>query len=189
MSLSVSIAAYNTPVLLDSIDVTERIQQRSTANFAVRDDAIYALSQDQAVTVLADGVLLFSGFVETIETDRLMPATTRLHAVAAKDWRYVADKRTYTGPEYVGRLAGDIAVDLVENYLKAEGVTATYATDHDFNAATFGQGTLTNVTAANGDLELTPSGTTFTKSETLTADWTAAGAVNTNVDTVNDQVT
>lgn len=184
--LWVSVGNYATPILLESVKVSERLNQRNTCSFAVRDDVIYALSQEQAVGVYADGVLLFAGFVETLETNRLMPNTTRIHAVVCKDLRQLADMHLYKGNDYTGMMGGDIAADLHKNYLAAEGVTANYVSDTDSDAASWAQGTLTNTSGAQGSLALTPGGVLFSKSERSTSDF-AAGTL-TNVVAASNQL-
>lgn len=176
--LWVSVGSFVTPILLDSVKVSERLNQRSTCAFSVKDEVIFALSQEQAVGVYADGVLLFAGFVDKMQTDALLPSATRLHAVVCKDLRELADKLLYKGNEYTNVMAGDIAADLHKNYLAAEGVVANYVSDTDTDATTFGQGTLANCDASSGDLTLAPAGSVFDKVEQQTADFTAGTLTN-----------
>lgn len=154
------------------VNIDDRAQQPTQASFAVYDDTGLTLQQKQQVTISdsVDGDL-YAGYIDTFETTIYQPTSSKLWAIRCTDGHWLANKRVYTGPEMNGRMAGDIAGSLHQGYLAAEGITATYAIDHDYDASTWGTGTHSGTTGANGDLELAKSGSIYTKTETSNADW------------------
>jgi hypothetical protein len=104
----------------------------------------------------------------------------RMRVVTCKGNRWNADKLTWTGPEFNGWMAGDVAAELHRVALAAEGVTAQYALSAMiWTSTSWGAGTLTNTTGASGALTLSPAGTDFTKTESVTADFATGTLTNT----------
>jgi len=146
------------PISLDSISTDEQSGQRCTATFTVPDNVVYLLQEDEEVQIWADGVLKFSGFIESIDMNRLMPSVTRLHTITCKDWRYVADKRIFTSKNFSGVQAGDAADFILTNYLVPEGVTGSYSSDHAYDQPSFSNAVMNNVDASSGTLQLALAG-------------------------------
>ncbi len=154
------------------VDINDRANASSNATFTVVSDVAQTLSERQYVEILSGGRgLVFSGTIDKIETAKLVPSTWALYTVTCVDSVDRARRRIYTGDEMSGRLAGDVVVQLHQDYLAAEGISAVYAIDHDRDVATWSAGTHSNTTGANGDLELAPAGVTYNKLETTTSDF------------------
>ncbi len=180
MAITVSVAGSNVSIFVDSIQISDKEAQRSTAQFTVRDDAgTAAYMQNMAVTI-TDSVLglQFAGYIDSAAPRLLNPQPNKMWDIICKDKTYLASKRQCLQADFTGTLAGDVVTDLHAKYLAAEGVTANYATRHDNSAATFGAGTLTNLTATSGVLELSLAGSTATTTETTTANFTTGTLTN-----------
>lgn len=180
-TLTATIGGTSVSILAGSLQIPRVLGTRSVASFTVNDSAgAFHMTSGMPVT-LTDSVygLLYTGYVDTPTENNLDPTAFNQVPVTCSDRRRITDKRRIT-VDYTGRAAGDIATDFLSRYLAAEGVVASYAQRYDHDSASFGAGTLTNTTAAPGDLELAAAGTIFTKTETTTADFNTG----TNVGTV-----
>ncbi|MBX5477383.1 MAG: hypothetical protein IRZ18_09725, partial [Clostridia bacterium] len=110
-----------------SLRITEAIEERSTCEFVVWDEAgSMHFTKGQPVRVETDdGALAFAGFVNDVTEQKLAPGDYRLwHTVRCVDMHYLADKRIVS-ESYTDTTAGDIVRDLIAKYLGAEGVQAT----------------------------------------------------------------
>lgn len=108
----------------DSFNISDRINERSTANFTVVDPAnIYALQKGQLVEVYDsnDGAydLIFSGFIDSVDTAIRGPIPT--HNVRCTDMHYLAEKRV-CAKTYTNQTAGYCVKDIAKSYLAAEGI-------------------------------------------------------------------
>lgn len=172
-NIAVSVHAPSTVV------VDDKQGGRSTATLTVVDTTSTTIAENHKV-VISDSVegTKFSGVIDTIEPE-FVSGTTLLLKLTCKDKVYFADKRLYTGAELTGRRAGDVATQLHEDYLAAEGITATYSLDHDRDITTFGAGTQSGTVATASGLQLSPAGTTYTVKEDTTSEFASGTLTNT----------
>ena len=107
-----------------SISVNNAVGQRSTGSVVVEDVlGTAAYLQGQPVSIIDDhGNTAFSGVVATVDRQRPAQTAMREHTVQIADWHYLADKRVapYSATNVT---AGQIARDMVTQFLAAEGVT------------------------------------------------------------------
>ena len=172
-TLSITINSVAVPIHEPSgVIIDDTAQQTTQCSFAVYDATGLTLQQKQQVSISeSDLGVLYTGYIDTYETTIYQPTTNKLWIIRCADGHWLVDKRVYTGPEMSGRMAGDIVGALHQSYLVSEGIQAIYTIDHDYNATTFGTGTLAGVSALANGLELSKAGSTYTKTEKTTADW------------------
>jgi len=190
-TLSVAINSVPVQVKEGSFQEDDSINAVSTLAFKVRDDAgtsHFSKGQPVSVTDSVTG-LSYTGFVSAAIEDRVSPNTLIITDIGARDNHYLAEKRTYDGPEATNILAGAMFC-LMLNTLNSEGITAKYAVRRDTTQTDFSAGTLTGVSATSnvtdGDLELTPAGANVTQTDNTTALF-AAGTLS-QVDAHNNQL-
>ena len=130
--LSVTVGGVRMPLLDNSFKMRDRIAERSTADFRIRDDAggcpLCVANFGTPVTVTDPAGLVFEGFVYTVTTRRLAPSgntdpPTQVHVVRLMDNHYRADKRLVAA-SYRDMTSGEIVLALWTATLKAEGVQA-----------------------------------------------------------------
>jgi hypothetical protein len=181
MALLVTSAGTPLAIHIDTISFDEKIDDPATATFDVPDQVAYSLSQYQVVNITdtVSGVLLYAGYIMSV-ADVAFPGNTgiRMRTITCTGNRWLAEKRYWTGPEFDGWTAGDVAAELHRVVLASEGVTAAYALRHDMDASSFGAGTLVGTTGASGALTLAASGTDFTQVETSAADFNTGTLTN-----------
>jgi len=181
MALLVTSAGTPLAVHIESITYDEKIDDPATCTFDVPDSVAYSLSQYQVVNVTdtVTSTLLYAGYIVSV-ADVAFPGNLgiRMRTITCTGNRWLAEKRYWTGPEFNGWTAGDVAAEVHRIVLAAEGVSAAYALRHDMDAASLGAGTLVGTTAANGVLTLAPAGTDFTKTESVTADFATGTLTN-----------
>lgn len=176
MSLSVVIAGVTVSIKHGSFKFTDNTNYLSTCSFDVLDATGLSHFRNGMPVTVTDSIkgLVFSGFVDLGDEDNLIPNDMIATTVTCKDNHYLANKRRVV-EDYKNMLAGDIAVDLLSNYLTAEGVTANYAYQLTETQADWSRGNLSNVSATlnigEGDLELAPAGSTVTHTDTQSADF------------------
>jgi len=192
MTVSVTVAGAAVQVLQGSLAINDTLDQRSTCTFAVYDAAGTSTYVYGSQVVVSDSVLgtLFAGYLFDATKTAMPPNSAVVSVIQCMDQHYLADKRVYSArKEKVGLYSGDIATSLLGDYLNAEGVTAKYAHRNDTSQSDFAAGTLTNTVATsnfnNGTLELSPAGTTVTKTEASTADFNTNFSIS-NLDTSNN---
>lgn len=190
-TLSVAINSIPVQVKEGSFAEDDSINAVSTLAFKVKDDAgtsHFSKGQPVSVTDSVSGVS-YTGFVSAAIEDRVSPNTLIVTDIGARDNHYLAEKRTYDGPEATNILAGAMFC-LMLNTLNSEGITAKYAVRRDTTQTDFSAGTLTGVSATSnvtdGDLELAPAGTNVTQTDNTTAQF-AAGTLA-SVDARNNQL-
>lgn len=114
------------PILEGSLGIDMMIEERSTASFIVIDlDAAWTFYEKQPVAIyktLATGPLLFTGFIDSIVTNRLGATGGVFHSITCCDNHYCADKRL-AAESYESQTAEYIVEDLLTKYLADEGVT------------------------------------------------------------------
>ena len=99
-------ATVDGDVLVDSTEVTV-----DSSDITVDDDGTFTTTAQ---------TLIFAGVVET-STKRSNAPGQRVHAIRAKDWHYLADKRL-VARSYLNQTANQIVLDLHSRYLAEEGV-------------------------------------------------------------------
>jgi len=112
-------------VYRDSLNMTERVGERSSASCRIHDrDSAYSFQRGQSVVIYDDdGVKIFGGVVSGKPTmKRVSPASGLMHKLRFSDWHYLADKRN-AARSYTDKTTGYMVSDLVTEYLAAEGVT------------------------------------------------------------------
>lgn len=113
-------------VRANTLEIQKAIGQRSTADFAVIDEAgTHHYEQGTPVEIVDDvsGERIFAGVLDSGKELAPAPATLALlhHTVGFADWHYLADKRriTYAAED---TLAGDIFKAIIDAKLAEEGV-------------------------------------------------------------------
>ena len=179
-TLSITINSVAVPIHEPTGVVIDDIAQQTTqCSFAVYDATGLTLQQKQEVSISeSDLGVLYTGYIDSYETTLYQPTTNKLWVVRCADGHWLVDKRVYTGPEMNGRMAGDIVGALHQSYLVSEGINAIYTIDHDYDATTFGTGSLSGVSALANGLELAKAGTTYTFTENTTAEWNTGTTTN-----------
>ena len=192
MSLTATIAGVSVDLKQGALSRPDRIDEHTTCTVTVVDTAGTALYQKGQPIVITDSILgtIFTGFVN-------QPQATKLYPNAGLLWNltcigkgdYLAAKRT-SNRTYANQYAGTIAVDQVQRYLSAEGVTAKAALRWDEMQTDWAAGTLTGTTATtnagdgnpgDGDLELALAGATTTISVATASDFNAGSYTGTSL--------
>src|SRR5260221_905129 len=173
-TLSVAIAGTPVNVQEGSFQEDDSISAVSTLMFKVEDSTgsnHYTKGQPVSITDSVNG-LQYTGFVSAAIEDRVSPNTLIITDIGVRDNHYLAEKRTYDGPEAQNIYAGVMFCQLLTT-LASEGITAKYAFRRDTTATDFNAGTLTGVVGASnvddGDLELVPAGTNVSQTDRPTA--------------------
>jgi hypothetical protein len=113
------------PLLEGSLSVDMAIGSRSTASSVVIDlDAAWDFQEGQQVEIyesFASGDLIFSGYIDRVDTQRIGATQSRAHSIELKDQHYLADKRL-AAETYESATAAAIVADLHAKYLADEGV-------------------------------------------------------------------
>ena len=131
--LSVEVGGVQMPLLVNSFKMRDRIAERSTADFRIRDDAsscpLCTAEFGTPVSVFdSAGEVVFEGFVYTVTTRRLAPSgntdpPAQIHVVRLMDNHYRADKRLVAA-SYRDMTSGEIVLALWAATLEDEGVAA-----------------------------------------------------------------
>src|SRR5260221_584538 len=177
-----------------SIQIQTAVEQRSTCNAVVIDTSglsHFRKGQRIVITDTLTSITLFAGFIDNSTETSLFPNPGILSALQCVDKNALADKLQFTTTDFTSTYAGDAAIDVLNQYLIGEGVSANYAQRKDATQANFAAGTLSGLTAAAnigvGDLELSPAGTQVTKTEATTTDWNA-NLSSSNLDATGNQL-
>ncbi len=111
-------------IIINSLSIDDRIGERSTASFTVRDlGAALSFEQGDPCDIYDDDDnIIFAGFIDSVDIREITPGTGLFHAVKCTDNHYLADKRL-AAESYEDKSCGYIASDLLTNYLADEGVT------------------------------------------------------------------
>jgi hypothetical protein len=167
-----------------SVVIQDALAQRSTCDFTVLDPAGTARIVDYSAVSVTDNTNtnLFTGVVFDATNTNLYPNPNNDIAVTCADNEYFAGKHYFgvkadgtTDKEKINQYAGNIAVELLHDYLAQEGITAAYAFRRDSTTTDWNTGNLTNVVAAanldDGDLELALAGSVVSIVENTTAEF------------------
>jgi hypothetical protein len=177
--VNLSALINNVSVQVMALGTEETVDGRSVATATVYDAPGTAVYEPRTPVLITDSLTgySFSGYVNDDQTRPDANGVAIWHTLACVDETDLASKRYYSGTEWQNRNAGDIATDIVDSTLAAEGVTANYAIDEDNGADDWQQGTQTNTagvqTTTGGALELALAGKIVTKTESVAADWNA----------------
>jgi hypothetical protein len=181
MALQLTAAGTPVSVAIESISYEKKVDDPATCTFDVPDTVGYALTQNQVVQVTdtVTSTTLYTGFIDSV-ADVAYPGNLgiKTRSVTCKDNRWRVEKRIWTGQEFPGWTAGDIAAKMHQAVLASEGIVAAYALRHDVDNATFGQGTLAGTVASGNTLTLASAGSDFTKTEAVTADFATGTLTN-----------
>jgi hypothetical protein len=191
MTDTISVAGVAVPVRDNTVVIQDALAQRSTCNFTVLDPTGTTSIVDYSQVSVVDSVSgpLFTGFVFDATETNLYPNAQNDIAVTCMDNKYLADKHYFgvkangqQDKEKINQYAGNIAVELLHDYLAQEGITAAYAIRKDTTDTDFNAGTLSNVAGTlnvdDGDLELALAGSPVTIVESTTSDFAAGTLTN-----------
>lgn len=168
MAMTATIAGAPVTVMNTSPNLDDRIEERTRFSFTVIDlagTATYSKGQPVEIT---DSILgtVFTGFVNQPKATLLYPNPARMWAIDCVDETWLADKRT-SNKIYKNQFAGTIAVDQIQRYGSADGLTCNAALRWDELETDWTAGTLSNTAATtnatdgnagDGDLELALAG-------------------------------
>lgn len=123
--MKVTINGTEVNVLIGSLNISDVIEERSTASFSVKDDAgEFVFHKGQPVKILDnDSNLIYSGFIDTPKAQKITGVLLKVHDISCIDNHYLADKRIIA-KAYQNMTAGAIVHDIITNYLAVEGVSA-----------------------------------------------------------------
>jgi hypothetical protein len=119
------VAGQWVPSLIGTPTIEDRIQERSVANFAVKDmNGTYSFKRGMPVIIKNIGnEKVFTGFIDSASEVVIPGSTAKIHSISCTDNHYLADKRV-VAKVYFNRTAGYIVNDLITTYLAEEGITA-----------------------------------------------------------------
>ncbi len=183
MSLATAIAGTSVSIKDGSLQIEDTADFRSIATFAVEDPTGNNHYQSKAPVSITDSIngLLFAGFLDQGDENKLVPNPDIVTASTCMDNHYLPDKRRCT-VDYQNMAAGDIATDMLSRYLAGEGITAGYAYRRESTQSDFSAGTLTGVSSTlnvgDGDLEVASAGTAVSILEHTTANFSAGSLSN-----------
>lgn len=164
--ITISIGGTNYSVIENSIQIQTAINQRSTASFNIYDaTGTVFFTKGQQVTISETTLgTLFSGIIDSAQQTRLSPSNSIISSISCVDNNYFADKRIFASDDYTNMYAGDIACDMLSNYMATEGITQSYAIQNHHTQSQLATGTLSGTTSTtnvgDGDLELSSAGST-----------------------------
>jgi hypothetical protein len=182
MSLSCLIA--NVSVSIQSISRPDLIDQKTQCTVVVIDLAGTAFYQRGMPISVTDSILgsVFTGYLHSPVMSLLYPNPGRLWTIdCIQRGDYLAGKRT-SNKIYNNQYGGTVAVDQIQRYGSAEGLSAKAALRWDELETDWAAGTLTNTVATtnagdgnpgDGDLELALAGATVNFSQVTQSDFNA----------------
>jgi hypothetical protein len=163
-----------------SFRYTGRIEERSRCRFTVRDDnGTFVFDKGQPVTVTDTiGGKVFSGYVNSQKEVKVAAQPLVWRSIDCIDNNVLADNKT-ADKNYTQQFSGIILADMARA-LKYQGVIANFAIDSDTEQQDFASGNLNGTYATPaGNLELAPSGTTVTVTESTTSHFSSGSLTNT----------
>jgi hypothetical protein len=108
-------------VIAGSVQVEDRISERSTASFDLVTTWDKHYRKGNPVEIFDDnGNLQFAGIIDSAN-EAVVGYGYLQHSIRLIDWHYLADKRI-AARTYVGQTAGDILKDLINGFLGNEGI-------------------------------------------------------------------
>ena len=141
-------------ILVGTLQITNSIGKRSTAAFKVLTDTSVHFQQYQTVEIFNNGVLIYTGYLSDPKESKPGFQDYLVHDITCVDQHYLADKRIIA-VAYANRTPGDVARQIVNTYLAAEGVTiGSIANSALYPSSTLYPGP---TVYPNGTLELIPS--------------------------------
>lgn len=122
--MAVTINSVAVDIFVNSLSISDAIEERSTASFTVRDTlGVLTILKGQPV-LITDNMsnTIFAGFVNDATAQKNAGSTLIVWKMNCIDNHYLADKRIIA-KAYLNMTAGDIVQDIITNYLGIEGVT------------------------------------------------------------------
>jgi hypothetical protein len=117
--LKIGTTDYN--YIADSIRITDKLESRAMGTVGVYSES-YPKAYQTIDVYHKHGVLIFSGLIETVTSQRAGTTNLKIHQLDLIDNHYLADKKV-VATYFEDMLAGDIVKALWKNYLEDEGVT------------------------------------------------------------------
>ncbi len=109
-------------IMVNSLNVEDEVDARSTADFNVRDlNDEKDFRQGDPVRIEVDGGVRWRGYIDQAEKYPITNKGQFIWHITCKDMHYLADKRI-VGFSAKDTTAGDIVKEIIENYLVDEGV-------------------------------------------------------------------
>jgi hypothetical protein len=125
---TVTLAGQPVELIATTLDIQKQVGQRSSCTFECRSNTGVYWDQGTAVAITdPNGVLVYSGFVDTDQADKPGFANILHHQIACMDNHYLADRRLAFA-SFLSETAGSIVTSLLNMYLVPEGVTGSSAT-------------------------------------------------------------
>jgi len=124
MPVSVTVDGNAVEIIIDSLQNENRIEERSTASFLVRDisgAANYVRGMPVSISD-PDATVIFAGFIDTPGRYQVGIGSALLHDISCMDNHYLADKRLVV-KSYTSETLKTIVEDIHTDYLAAEGIT------------------------------------------------------------------
>lgn len=110
-----------TQILAPGWQVSNRINQRTTANFVIpRLTTLTDIDAGDDVVLTENGTVLFAGCVDTVSTAQIGPTVE--HALQCTDYSYLVSKRVVYG-SYTSHTLSQIIDHLITDFFGLEGVT------------------------------------------------------------------
>ena len=124
--MEVYIADEQVEIMKNTLHIQDEIETRSTCDFVVRDlSNELNFKKGMKVRIEHEGKLLFRGFVEKSKKTPITNSQQFVHNVQCIDLHYLADKRIVALAD-TNVTAQEIIVELIQDYLEAEGVSKVY---------------------------------------------------------------
>ncbi len=124
--MQVTISGNIVSILNRTLNIDDAIEERSTCSFTVIDiEGTKHFRKGQPVIITDDdGIRVFAGVIDSVTEEKPGSGNLLYHRVQCVDWHYLADKRI-AAKTHENTLAGDIVQDLIDSYLREEGVMGT----------------------------------------------------------------
>lgn len=113
----------------NSMQITETLGQRATANFTIRDEpGSYVPGVGEPVDIYDEtGIKRFGGTIQDVTARKpYNPGVFREEDIVCTDYTQTADRRNAGEYEWSNAYANDIVRDIVTNSLDGEGIGLTY---------------------------------------------------------------
>lgn len=123
--MQVTIGGVAVAVRAGSLDIEDKIEERSSASFTVVSALGTHYQKGQPVEIQDNSsTVIFAGFVEDSQEAVVGSPSARLqHSIRCADMHYLADKRI-VATTYAMQTCGAIVADLIANWLTEEGISA-----------------------------------------------------------------
>lgn len=107
----------------NSLNISHELGSRAVCDFELTDEnGNYALSTGYPVEITEDGTIIFSGSIDEPDSRKTPGSSAKYHSIVCVDNHHNADRRIVS-ESYSRQVAGNIAKNIITNYLAAEGIT------------------------------------------------------------------